>query len=295
MASRTITSCLKLKLFKKNNSILNNRTSIFPGSQAFLRQATTSSIFLDTMVSRPNHFQLFDKQSQKQDVFLVNFTSPEGKRLFRGAMVQGQAESFFKLVGNFSSQSSLTQGGVSSLAMVLNALEIDPKRIWKGNWRWFSSEQMTTCSSAESVGEQGIPFDEFTCLAQHYCRVEPYRVQGYQDFLSHLESVTSNTTNQIVVHYSRSALGQPDHVAQFSPIGGYNKNEDQVLIMDVARGKYPSVWVKTKDLYHAMMVKSREEAGRSRGYFILSNKEEKSTRAAVKLKCKDCTRQCHSK
>lgn len=114
MASRTITSCLKLKLFKKNNSILNNRTSIFPGSQAFLRQATTSSIFLDTMVSRPNHFQLFDKQSQKQDVFLVNFTSPEGKRLFRGAMIQGQAESFFKLVGNFSSQSSLTQGGVSS-------------------------------------------------------------------------------------------------------------------------------------------------------------------------------------
>lgn len=114
MASRTITSCLKLKLFKKNNSILNNRTSIFPGSQAFLRQATTSSVFLDTMVSRPNHFQFFDKQSQKQDVFLVNFTSPEGKRLFRGAMVQGQAESFFKLVGNFSSQSSLTQGGVSS-------------------------------------------------------------------------------------------------------------------------------------------------------------------------------------
>lgn len=22
--------------------------------------------------------------------------------------------------------------------MVLNALEVDPKRRWKGNWRWFS-------------------------------------------------------------------------------------------------------------------------------------------------------------
>ncbi|KAG1250438.1 hypothetical protein G6F68_012802 [Rhizopus microsporus] len=248
------------------------------------------------MVSRPNHFQFFDKQSQKQDVFLVNFTSPEGKRLFRGAMVQGQAESFFKLVGNFSSQSSLTQGGVSSLAMVLNALEIDPKRIWKGNWRWFSSEQMKTCSSAESIQEHGIPFDEFTCLAQIYCQVEPYRAKDYQAFLSHLETITSDANSQMVVHYSRSALGQPDILAHFSPIGGYNKEEDQVLIMDVARGKYPSVWVKSKDLYNAMVVKSREEAGRSRGYFILTNKEgEKSTRAAVKLKCKDCTRQCHSK
>lgn len=24
------------------------------------------------------------------------------------------------------------------VAMVLNALEVDPKRRWKGNWRWFS-------------------------------------------------------------------------------------------------------------------------------------------------------------
>lgn len=190
--------------------------------------------------------------------------------------------------------------------MVLNALEIDPKRTWKGNWRWFSTEQMQTCSPAESIKERGIPFDEFTCLAQTHCKVKPHRGVSYQHFLKDLELVTSNTTSQMVVNYSRTSLGQHDRLAHFSPIGGYNKKEDQVLIMDVARGKYPSVWVTTKTLYNAMMARSEEELGRSRGYFILSNQdqpqEEKApesllaaaSAASMKFKCRDCTRSCHS-
>lgn len=190
--------------------------------------------------------------------------------------------------------------------MVLNALEIDPKRTWKGNWRWFSSEQMKTCSPAESVQEHGIPFDEFTCLAQTYCKVQPRRGVSYKQFLQDLEAVTSDTTSQMVVNYSRSCLGQQDPLAHFSPIGGFNKAENQVLIMDVARGKYPSVWVNAKDLFRAMMTTSKEEAGRSRGYFILSNHEQgkqqpsqmllnsASASSSTKLKCRDCSRKCHS-
>lgn len=26
--------------------------------------------------------------------------------------------------------------------MVLNALEVDPKRKWKGNWRWFTGNEI---------------------------------------------------------------------------------------------------------------------------------------------------------
>ncbi len=184
--------------------------------------------------------------------------------------------------------------------MVLNALEIDPKRTWKGNWRWFSTEQMKTCSPVESIQEHGIPFDEFTCLAQTHCKVKANRGVGYDQFLKDLETVTSDTTSQMVVNYSRTSLGQHDHLAHFSPIGSYNKTEDQVLIMDVARGKYPSVWVNTKSLYNAMMARSSEEAGRSRGYFILTNFEQEVKDPQVllsspaKLKCKDCSRNCHA-
>ncbi|GAN08617.1 phytochelatin-domain-containing protein [Mucor ambiguus] len=309
MASRTLLSktCLKHSLVqaatKKN--ILNNRTTIFPGSQASRQATTTTTVDTATTQGRQASFQLFDFTNRnKEDVHLVKFTSVEGKRLFRNAMVQGHAESFFKLMGNFSTQSSPSHGGVSSLAMVLNALEIDPKRTWKGNWRWFSSEQMKTCSPAETVQEHGIPFDEFTCLAQTHCKVQPRRGVSYNEFLSDLETVTSDTTSQMVVNYSRACLGQQDRFAHFSPIGGYNKAEGQVLIMDVARGKYPSVWVHTKDLFRAMMTGSKEEAGRSRGYFVLSNYEQAkqqspdillaSAISSSKLKCQDCSRKCHS-
>lgn len=158
---------------------------------------------------------------------------------------------------------------------------------------------MKTCSPAESIQEKGIPFDEFTCLAQTHCKVQPYRGVSYQQFLSDLGSVTSDTTSQMVVNYSRASLGQKDTLAHFSPIGGYNKTESQVLIMDVARGKYPSVWVHTKHLYQAMMARSSEEGGRGRGYFVLSNYEEQKPQqvllaSSIKLKCKDCSRNCHT-
>ncbi|KAI8050124.1 Phytochelatin synthase-domain-containing protein [Gilbertella persicaria] len=303
MASRTLFSntCFKSSLIKqatKKNLLNNNKTTIFPGAQAS-RQATTTTGLVDnsTKYGRVSYVTPFKYTQVRDEVHLVKFTSVEGKRLFRNAMVQGRAESFFKLMGNFSTQSSPTQGGVSSLAMVLNALEIDPKKIWKGNWRWFSSEQMQTCSPAESIQERGIPFDEFTCLAQAYCQVQSRRGASYKQFLSDLESVTSDSNSQMVVHYSRFALGQQDLLAHFSPIGGYNKSEDQVLIMDVARGKYPSVWVNTKALYRAMMAPSHEEAGRSRGYFVLSRHEQNSKPDVAftnKLKCKDCSRKCHA-
>lgn len=116
MASRTIFSntCFKPSFISAKKNILSNRTTIFPSSQAS-RQATTTSI-LDTSTTqgRIPSFQLCDYPKSQRLVHLVKFTSIEGKRLFRNAMIQGHAESFFKLMGNFSTQSSPSHGGVSS-------------------------------------------------------------------------------------------------------------------------------------------------------------------------------------
>ena len=34
------------------------------------------------------------------------------------------------------------QGGLTTLAMVLNSLHIDPMRTWKGAWRWFNEQNL---------------------------------------------------------------------------------------------------------------------------------------------------------
>ncbi|KAI7881030.1 Phytochelatin-domain-containing protein [Lichtheimia hyalospora FSU 10163] len=229
---------------------------------------------------------------------LVNFTSHEGKRLFRGAMDQGHTESFFKLMGNFSTQSSPMLGGVSSLAMALNALEIDPKRRWKGNWRWYSDELLETCSSKEEVLLRGMSFDEFSCLAQSHCHVEARRARftRYQQFLQDLEAITANNSRQVmVISYSRSRIGQMGQQGgHFSPIGGYNKEENMVLIMDVARGQYPSVWVDAELLFQSMQERELDILGKSRGYFLLQAPQQHQSFMMDRSpnKCSGCSRQC---
>ncbi|PIM98833.1 Glutathione gamma-glutamylcysteinyltransferase [Handroanthus impetiginosus] len=63
----------------------------------------------------------------------IDFSSPEGKKLFTEALHDGNMEGFFKLISSFNTQSEPTFCGLASLTMVLNALAIDPCRIWKGN------------------------------------------------------------------------------------------------------------------------------------------------------------------
>jgi hypothetical protein len=45
---------------------------------------------------------------------------------------------------------------VHSLAMVLNTLAIDPRRAWKGPWRWFHEQMLDCCLPISRVAEEGI-------------------------------------------------------------------------------------------------------------------------------------------
>ena len=67
---------------------------------------------------------------------LIPFHSAEGKELFQESLKFNMANAYFQLAGNFTAQSDPAFCGLGSLAMVLNALEMDPLRTWKGVWRW---------------------------------------------------------------------------------------------------------------------------------------------------------------
>ncbi|PHZ14989.1 Phytochelatin-domain-containing protein, partial [Rhizopus microsporus ATCC 52813] len=201
---------------------------------------------------------------------LVRFASPEGKKLFREAMDDGYAEGFFPLTGNFTTQSEPSYCGPSSLAMVLNALEVDPKRRWKGNWRWFSDEFLHCCSSKEDMKTKGITFDNFACLAKCHSDVQVKRAFdfSFDEFKKDLESVTSTSDKFMIISFSRKTLGQTGD-GHFSPIGAYNPRNNMVLVLDTARYKYPSYWCSIETLFESMKPIDKE-TGRPRGYFILS-------------------------
>lgn len=61
----------------------------------------------------------------------------------------------------------------------------------------------------------------------------------------------------------------------FSPIGGYHAARDLVLILDVARFKYPPHWVPLPLLWRAMQ-QSDKVTGESRGYVVLTSRSQPS-------------------
>ena len=71
---------------------------------------------------------------------VVPLVSPAGEALFREAMAAGSLEAYFSLAAQFRTQESGALSGHTALAMALNALHIDPRRVWKGPWRWFTED-----------------------------------------------------------------------------------------------------------------------------------------------------------
>lgn len=54
------------------------------------------------------------------------------QQLFVEGIQNGTMEGFYRLISYFQTQSEPAYCGLASLAMVLNALAIDPGRKWKG-------------------------------------------------------------------------------------------------------------------------------------------------------------------
>lgn len=164
--------------------------------------------------------------------------------------------------------------------MTLNALNIDPGRVWKGIWRWYHEGMLDCCVPLDVVQEKGISLDTFACLARcngaaaTVSRAVPLDAPpdtyaaGLSAFRAALRAAVRNRAGAfLVASYSRKSLGQTGD-GHFSPLAGYHEGTDQVLVLDVARFKYPPHWIQVETLYQAMQ-KADPDTGRPRGYTMV--------------------------
>lgn len=201
---------------------------------------------------------------------LDSFTSPRGKILFQEMIAAGTGECFFRLCTSFNTQSDPAFCGVSSLSMVLNALEIDPRRQWRGVWRWYSDEQLDCCTSVDVMKQKGITFNQFSCLARCHAKVTAKRADRttIEQFRQDIKLVCTSDQVHMVLSFSRAALGQTGS-GHFSPVGGYHAGEDKVLVLDTARFKYPPFFATVQELWESLLPID-PETDECRGYFLVS-------------------------
>lgn len=210
---------------------------------------------------------------------LVPFASPEGRTIFREALAEGNLEGWFALAEQFHTQADPAFCGLGTLVVALNALGVDPGRLWKGPWRWYSEELLDCCLPLESVRTGGITLDQFACLAR--CngvsaasrRADESSIEAFRADLR--AAATSASGPALAVSYSRRALGQTGD-GHFSPVAGMNAGRDLALVLDVARFKYPPHWVPVPRLWEAMLPID-PVTGRSRGWAMLRRRASGSS------------------
>ena len=214
----------------------------------------------------------------------IDLASDTGQYRFASAMASQGTACFFHLVSQFRTQEEPAYCGISTLVMCLNALEVDPGRVWKGVWRWWVEEMLDDLKPMDDVKEEGINFDEFVCLAKMKLlsvnatrapRMDlrrndgPNTLDSMAQFRDTVRNVTAGNGKVLLVcSYDRATLGQTGS-GHFSPIGAYDEETDSILVLDVARFKYPPHWVQLPLLYEAMR-KIDTTTGETRGWVTLT-------------------------
>ena len=180
---------------------------------------------------------------------------------------------FLPLVEQFVTQANLAYCGVASAVMALNSLAVPaPPAQGYGTYRFWTQDNLFSTAAAqatvapETVARRGMTLVQLAgLLGQPGVMVQ--RWHGDQLSLPQLRGLLrqslADPSDRLLVNYHRSALGQQGG-GHISPLAAYDERGDRVLLLDVARYRYPSVWVPIPALWQAIRMVD-PDSGLSRG------------------------------
>ena len=208
---------------------------------------------------------------------LIASASPDGEALLVAADAR---EAYFTLVSNYVTQQTQSFCGVASMVMVFNAMQLPaPEVAAYAPYRTFTQDNVLDARTdailpRDTILKQGITLDQMGALVG----VQPVDVAvrhasdtSVDNFRSEASAYLAQPGHFVLVNYLRKTLGQQTG-GHFSPLAAYDKETDRFLILDVARYKYPPVWVKADELFAAMNTKDSDNNDKSRGYVLIARK-----------------------
>jgi Phytochelatin synthase len=205
---------------------------------------------------------------------LTDLNSNQGETFF---LESGALANYFPIADNFVTQKTQAYCGVASMVMVLNAARVPaPTSPEYQPYRMFTQdnvldERTEAVLPREVLARQGMTLDQLgELLALYPLTIEVHHADdgGLDNFRATARDYLAAKDHFVIVNYLRRAIGQQSG-GHISPLAAYDAKADRFLILDVARYKYPPVWVKASDLFDAMKMTDSANENKTRGYVLI--------------------------
>jgi hypothetical protein len=206
---------------------------------------------------------------------LTGFDTDSGERY----LVESDArEAYFPLASNFLTQKTQSFCGVASIVMVLNALGVPaPEVVEFQPYRTFTQDNVLDDKTdavlpRATLAEMGMTLDQIgRILAVKGVSAEVRHAadSSLDEFRKAARAALGEKHRFVIVNYLRKAMGQ-EKGGHISPLAAYDSQSDRFLILDVARYKYPPVWVLASDLFTAMNTVDSDNDNKTRGYVLVA-------------------------
>ena len=206
---------------------------------------------------------------------LTDFSSHDGETFL---LESNAREAYFPISIHFVTQKTQAYCGVASMVMVLNALNVPaPTTPAYEPYHTFTQDNVLddktdTVLPRDVLARQGMTLDQLgALLALHPVAVEVHHAAdgGLDAFRAAARAALGTNDHFVIVNYLRKILGQQTG-GHISPLAAYDEKTDRFLILDVARYKYPPVWVKAYDLFDAMNTPDPSNGGKTRGFVVVT-------------------------
>jgi hypothetical protein len=206
---------------------------------------------------------------------LTGFSTHDGEAYFSESDAH---EAFFPLASNFLTQKTQAYCGVASIVMVLNALDVPAPAVPEYEpYRTFTqdnvlSERTDVVLPRETLAHQGMTLDQLGgILATHPVKADVHHASdsSVDEFRKLASAYLGEPGHFVIVNYLRKAMGE-ETGGHISPLAAYDAKADRFLILDVARYKYPPVWVKTTDMFAAMSTPDAVNDNKTRGFVLVT-------------------------
>jgi len=206
---------------------------------------------------------------------LAGFSTAAGETYFAESEAR---EAYFPLASNFLTQKTQAYCGVASIVMVLNSLGVAaPTTPEYEPYHTFTQDNVLNAATeavlpADVLAHKGMTLDQIGgILATQPVKAEVHHAadSSADEFRKLASAALGQPGHFVIVNYLRKAIGQ-ERGGHISPLAAYDAKADRFLILDVARYKYPPVWVKTAEIFDAMNTTDSDNDNKTRGYVLVS-------------------------